>query len=74
MTQYSFLQIIMFFFVYCFLGWIWETGYVSIRTHKFVNRGFLHGPLIPIYGFGAMAILFATLPVKDNLWLRFLSL
>lgn len=72
MTQYSFLQIIMFFFVYCFLGWIWETSYVSIRTRKFVNRGFLHGPLIPIYGFGAMVILFATLPVKDNLWLVFI--
>ena len=72
MTQYSFLQVIMFFFAYCFLGWIWETGYVSIREHKFVNRGFLHGPLIPIYGFGAMAILFATLPVKDNLWLVFI--
>lgn len=72
MTQYSFLQIIMFFFAYCFLGWIWETSYVSIRKHKFVNRGFLHGPLIPIYGFGAMAILFATLPVKDNLWLVFI--
>ncbi len=72
MTQYSFLQIIMFFFAYCFLGWIWETSYVSIRNHKFVNRGFLHGPLIPIYGFGAMAILFATLPVKDNLWLVFI--
>ena len=72
MTQYSFLQIVMFFFAYCFLGWIWETSYVSIRKHKFVNRGFLHGPLIPIYGFGAMAILFATLPVKDNLWLVFI--
>lgn len=72
MTQYSFLQIIIFFFAYCFLGWIWETSYVSIREHKFVNRGFLHGPLIPIYGFGAMAILFATLPVKDNLWLVFI--
>lgn len=72
MTQYSFLQVIMFFFAYCFLGWIWETGYVSIREHKFVNRGFLHGPLIPIYGFGAMAILFATLPVKNNLWLVFI--
>lgn len=62
----------MFFFVYCFLGWIWETSYVSIRTRKFVNRGFLHGPLIPIYGFGAMAILFVTLPVRDNLWLVFI--
>lgn len=72
MTQYSFLQIILFFFIYCFIGWIWETAYVSVRKRKFVNRGFLHGPLIPIYGFGAMAILFATMPVKDNLFLVFI--
>lgn len=70
--NYSFLQIIIFFFIYCFIGWIWETLYVSIRTQKFVNRGFLHGPMIPIYGFGALAILFATLPVKDNLVLVFI--
>lgn len=72
MSNYSFLQIVMFFLIYCFFGWIWETFYVSVRKRKFVNRGFLHGPLIPIYGFGAMAILFATLPVKDNLFLVFL--
>lgn len=72
MIEYSFLQIILFFFIYCFLGWIWETFYVSVKQKKYVNRGFLHGPMIPIYGFGAMTILIATLPVKDNLWLVFL--
>lgn len=71
--QYSFLQIILFFFIYCFLGWIWETFYVSVRSKKYVNRGFLHGPLIPIYGFGAMTILFATLPVKESVVLVFFS-
>lgn len=71
--SYSLLQVIVFFFIYCFIGWIWETGYVSCRTGHFVNRGFLHGPMIPIYGFGAMGILFATLPVKDNLYLVFFS-
>lgn len=72
MGKYSFLQIVMFFIMYCFLGWIWETFYVSIKEHRFVNRGFLHGPLIPIYGFGAMTILVATLPFKDTLWQVFL--
>lgn len=72
MKSYCFLQIIMFFIIYCFLGWIWETFYVSVKTRKFVNRGFLHGPLIPIYGFGAMTILFATLPVKEKPALVFL--
>lgn len=71
--EYTFLQTIIFFFIYCFLGWIWETGYVSLCKHRFVNRGFLHGPLIPIYGFGAMTILFATLPLKGNGILVFLG-
>ena len=71
--EYTFLQIIIFFFIYCFLGWVWETVYVSLCKHRFVNRGFLHGPLIPIYGFGAMTILFATLPLKGNATLVFLG-
>lgn len=70
--MYSFLQNIAFFFIYCFLGWIWETCYVSLRVKHFVNRGFLHGPMIPIYGFGAMAILIFTIPVKNNLVLVFI--
>lgn len=72
MFEYSLLQIIIFFFIYCFAGWIWESCYVSVRKRRWVNRGFLHGPIIPIYGFGALTILFATLPVKDNLWLVFI--
>lgn len=70
---YSFLQIVDFFIIYCFIGWIWETLFVSLQHRKFVNRGFLHGPVIPIYGFGALAILFATMPFKDNLFLVFIS-
>ena len=56
----------MFFFIYCLFGWIWESCYVSARKRKWVNRGFLHGPLLPIYGFGAIAVLIITLPVQDN--------
>lgn len=67
MYGYYFFQWILFFFIYCFFGWIWESCYVSVREHKWVNRGFLHGPLIPIYGFGAIAVLFATIPVRDDL-------
>ena len=73
MFQYTISQWVLFFFWYCFLGWIWESFYVSAvtawkeRKLKFVNRGFLHGPLIPIYGCAATLILFATLPVKSNL-------
>lgn len=73
MTKYSFLQIIDFFMIYCFLGWIWETCYVSIKQKKLINRGFLHGPVIPIYGFAAMSVLSATLPFKAHLWAVFIA-
>lgn len=38
------------FFIFSFLGWLWETIFCSIRTGHFQNRGFLFGPLCPIYG------------------------
>ena len=59
----------LLFFFYCFCGWVWESCYVSAKQRQWVNRGFLHGPLLPIYGSGAIIILFVTLPVADNLWL-----
>lgn len=72
MYEYSILQWLLFFYFYCFCGWIWETGYVSVRQKKFVNRGFLHGLWIPIYGSGAIIILFATLPVRQHLILVYI--
>lgn len=58
-----------YFYIYCFLGWIWESCYVSVHEKKLVNRGFLKGPLLPIYGSGAVCILLVTLPIRDNYWL-----
>lgn len=49
--------LILYFGIYSLLGWVWETSFVSICTGEFVNRGFLKGSLIPIYGFGAMSVL-----------------
>lgn len=57
MFPYSMLQIVFFFFVYCFFGWIIESTWVSLHQKKFVNRGFLRGPFIPIYGCGAMTLI-----------------
>ena len=59
-------QWVFYFFVYCFLGWIWESLYVSLHEKHFVNRGFMHGPLLPIYGSGAIMLLTLTLPVRGN--------
>lgn len=72
MHIYTTGQWVLLFFFYCFCGWVWESCYVSICRRQWVNRGFLHGPLLPIYGSGAILILFVTLPAEENLWLVWL--
>lgn len=69
---YSQAQWLLFFFLYCFLGWVWECLYVSAIKRHWINRGFLYGPLIPIYGSGAITVLWITLPVRRNIPLIFL--
>ncbi len=63
---YTVSQWLLIFFAYSFLGWVWECCFVSIKRHECVNRGFFYGPVIPIYGFGAIIILWLTLPVRDR--------
>lgn len=66
MYNYSFTQWLLFFYIYCFVGWCIESTIVSIEKRKFVNRGFLRSPFLPIYGFGAIVILFVSLPVRKS--------
>lgn len=47
----------LYFFIYAFFGWCCETIYCSIGNKKVTNRGFLNGPICPIYGLGALAII-----------------
>lgn len=72
MNVYTLSQWLLFFFLYSFFGWIWESCYVSLREHRWVNRGFMHGPMLPLYGSGAVSVLIITLPVRDNLPLVFI--
>jgi len=48
---------------YGFLGWLMESTYVSLKSHHWVNRGFLKGPICPIYGVGALLILLILQPL-----------
>ncbi len=55
------MDIVLMFFVYAFIGWITEVFYHYIKHKRFVNRGFLHGPIVPIYGLSAVSLhLFAA--------------
>lgn len=73
MYEYTWYQWLTFFFIYCFFGWIFESTYVSAKTRHLVNRGFLRLPLLPLYGTGAVMMLWVSLPVKDNLFLVYLA-
>jgi len=50
-------KIVLYFFVYAFLGWLLETIYCVVTLGVFNKRGFLYGPVCPIYGFGAIILI-----------------
>ncbi|MDD2446288.1 MAG: hypothetical protein PHY91_01190 [Tissierellia bacterium] len=70
---YTLSQWLLIFFTYCFLGWVWECCYVSICRKELVNRGFLYGCGLPVYGFGAIIILWLTLPFEESIPLIYIS-
>lgn len=61
----NFQKIVIYFVIYSFLGWICEEIFCVVSTHEFVKRGFLFGPICPIYGYGAI-ILIALLKDYKN--------
>lgn len=63
---------LLLFFTYCILGWIWETLFVSVCKCKWVNRGFLKGPWLPVYGCGAGVVLLSTRVIRGNMVLVFI--
>lgn len=72
MQSYHLTQWVLFFFIYSFIGWVWECCFVSVRKRRWVNRGFMYGPMLPIYGFEALAVLISTIRVRDSIPLIFL--
>lgn len=68
--MYQFLWI---FFLYAVLGWCTEVSYAALNIGRFVNRGFLNGPVCPIYGFGIVIVLTCLTPLKYNFFLLFLG-
>lgn len=70
-------KMVLEFIVFSLLGWIYETIYTIIRTKKWDKRGFLFGPVCPIYGVGAVAVVwvartFRTFDVEYSWWQIFL--
>jgi len=68
-----FCHIVLWFTVYSFIGWVYESILCSITEKSLVNRGFLNGPVCPIYGVGALLIIWMLSPAKDNIITLFFS-
>lgn len=64
---YPITLLFLYFIFYSFCGWVWETFYCSIRERHYVPRGFLYGPLCPIYGVGFLLMILFFAPFRDNL-------
>lgn len=62
------VKTVYWFFLYGFIGWGVEVVYAAIKTHKLVNRGFLCGPICPIYGFGMVGLVYSVslIPMPDS--------
>ena len=69
----SFYEIVWVFMIYAFLGWCTEVAYAALELKEFVNRGFLNGPVCPIYGCGVLVVLTLLEPLKQSFLLLFIG-
>ncbi|HNW85860.1 MAG TPA: hypothetical protein PKJ47_02830 [Candidatus Limiplasma sp.] len=67
------LNSLWYFYLYAFVGWCAEVAFAAVKNGRFVNRGFLNGPVCPIYGVGLVAVLWALSPFQHNLLALYLG-
>lgn len=65
-TGTNIYYIVQWFFIYSMIGWLVESLYMSFCEKHWVNRGFIFGPICPIYGFGALGAYFLLKPFANN--------
>lgn len=66
-------QAVWIFIIYAFLGWCSEVAFAAVNKGKFVNRGFLNGPVCPIYGVGMLIVVLCLWSLRDRPLLLFLG-
>lgn len=74
MRRYSIWSLIALFFIFSVIGWIWEVVLHIIVDGEFVKRGVLHGPWLPIYGYGGILILTVLNKFREKPLLQFLTI
>ena len=70
---YTVWSLIIMFFAFSLVGWLWEVSLHIITDGVFVNRGTMHGPWLPIYGFGAIYILIFLNRLRKNVFAEFIG-
>lgn len=70
---FSAYDTVLLFFIYSFLGWCVEVAFVAVTVGNVENRGFLNGPVCPIYGCGMLGVLMLLTPIRDKWFLLFLG-
>ena len=70
---FSLYHILAYFLIYSCIGWCLEVIYAAATTGQLVNRGFLNGPVCPIYGFGMVIVLFALTPLQHSILLLYIG-
>ena len=73
MFHYNAMQWLFIFYTYSFLGWCFESTYVSIKSKKLINRGFMRGPFLPLYGSGAVMMLVVSMPFANSIVLTYIA-
>lgn len=73
MFQYKTFQWLFIIYIYSFLGWCFESAFVSLKSKKWINRGFMRGPFLPLYGSGATMMLVVSMPFADNIVLTYVA-
>lgn len=72
-VTFTLYELFLIFFTYAFLGWCSEVAFATLKTGGFVNRGFLNGPICPIYGFGMVIVVLCLTPLNESWPLLFLG-
>ena len=74
LRHYSIPSLILIFFIFAFVGWMWEVSLHLLKDGVFVNRGIMHGPWLPIYGTGGVLVLIILNKFRDKPLLEFISI
>ena len=70
---YNSYELLWFFLLYAFLGWLSETALAAVRKNRLINRGFLNAPFSPTYGLGGVLFTLFLADLHEDLFFLFLG-